>query len=178
MQNTENYGLKKYEIADKWHVTDQNDNMDAIDALLAIRPTFTTANITLYVDTATGSDSNNGLTAGTAFKTISKALNVIPQIVNHTVTINVAAGTYNETVTPKGFSGSGTINLIGDNVLSTTRSILNLYAVSNSIKITATGFCGTSITAHAFAASLSTAVLFDKCKVTAETTAYDGFSAS
>lgn len=34
MQNTTNLGLKKYELTDQWHVTDQNENLDKIDACI------------------------------------------------------------------------------------------------------------------------------------------------
>jgi hypothetical protein len=56
----------------------------------------TTAAMTLYVAT-TGSDSASGA-AGHPKKTINAALDVVPQVVNHVVTINVAAGTYPEQV--------------------------------------------------------------------------------
>jgi len=54
-------------------------------------------NLTLYVST-TGSDSNNGLTAGTAFATIQKALDVLQSsydLNGYTVTVQLADGTYN-----------------------------------------------------------------------------------
>lgn len=69
--------------------------------------------LTYYVS-PTGNDSNNGTSSSSPFKTIAKAISVIPQIVNHAVTINVANGTYNEDVVIKGFLGSGTLRLIGD----------------------------------------------------------------
>jgi hypothetical protein len=52
--------------------------------------------MTLYVS-STGSDSNSGLTSGTAFLTLQKALDAVPLRVKHTVTINVAAGTLPDT---------------------------------------------------------------------------------
>lgn len=56
-----------------------------------------TANRTYYVAT-TGSDANDGLTAGTAFLTIQKAVNVALALDMsiYAVTISVGAGTFNE----------------------------------------------------------------------------------
>ena len=56
-----------------------------------------TANRTYYVDPA-GSDSNDGLTVGTPFATISKAVNVVSceLDIQANVTIQLADGTYNE----------------------------------------------------------------------------------
>jgi len=83
-------------------------------------PTYTTSALTYYVDGATGSDANNtGLSSTSPFKTISKAISVIPQIVNHIVIINVTAGTYNEYVDIMGFTGKGTIKVIGGTDLTT-----------------------------------------------------------
>lgn len=74
----------------------------------------TVADITYYVRTD-GNDSNTGTanTAVGAFKTIGKAISMIPQIVNHVVTINVAAGTYAENVVIRGFHGGQYIVVIG-----------------------------------------------------------------
>src|SRR5258708_16250008 len=54
-----------------------------------------------YVDVTNGSDANNGVSTGTAFKTIGKALSTLYSIDGRTfnVTIQVLAGTYNETAT-------------------------------------------------------------------------------
>jgi len=81
-------------------------------------PYKTIANLTYYVAT-TGNNNNDGLTVGTPFLTIAKAISMIPQIVNHAVTINVAAGTYAEDVLIAGFSGSGSITLQGGTSLAT-----------------------------------------------------------
>ncbi|KHL96734.1 hypothetical protein QW71_05640 [Paenibacillus sp. IHB B 3415] len=76
--------------------------------------TATSADITYYVRTD-GNDSNTGLvnTAGGAFKTIGKAVSMIPQTVNHVVSVNVAAGTYAESVLISGKIGSGYIGFTG-----------------------------------------------------------------
>ncbi|MFD1903842.1 hypothetical protein ACFSQ7_06780 [Paenibacillus rhizoplanae] len=66
-------------------------------ANLSTTPQQTTADVTYYVRTD-GNDGNTGLgnTAGGAFRTIQKAISMIPKMVNHTATISVAAGTYTE----------------------------------------------------------------------------------
>lgn len=55
----------------------------------------TTADMTLYVDTATGNDNNIGSLA-LPLKTIQAAINRTPHIIAHLVTIYVRAGTYAE----------------------------------------------------------------------------------
>ncbi len=75
-------------------------------------PAKTTSDLAYYVNASTGNDENSGLASGTAFATISKAISMIPQIVNHTVTINVAAGTYSA-IDIEGFVGKGTIVING-----------------------------------------------------------------
>lgn len=81
-------------------------------------------NLTYYVNASTGLDTNTGLAAGTAFKTIQKAINILNKILegNAVVTINVAAGTYNESLTIRNFSG-GTIAI--NFPAATTTSFLN-----------------------------------------------------
>ncbi len=85
----------------------------------------TVADITYYVRTD-GSDSNTGTanTAGGAFKTIGKAVSMIPQVVNHPVTIFVGAGTYPEDVIINGFVGKGYILIKGT---SATISSIGVY---------------------------------------------------
>lgn len=64
--------------------------------LLVARRTLLHAPLNLYVSTS-GSDSNNGLTAATAFATLQHAWNVIQtnyDLYNYVVTVNIAAGSY------------------------------------------------------------------------------------
>ncbi len=63
------------------------------------------------VNAATGSDANDGLTSATAFRTIGKAISMIPKHNNSTVDIWIAKGVYNETPRIEGFFGSGKINI-------------------------------------------------------------------
>lgn len=62
-----------------------------------------------YYVATTGSDSNNGLTVGTPWLTIQHAVDWVCDnldLRNTRVKINVAAGTYNESVAMRGYSGS------------------------------------------------------------------------
>ncbi|MCK1446106.1 hypothetical protein IVB34_23340 [Bradyrhizobium sp. 2] len=76
-----------------------------------------TADRNLFVNAATGSDANNGLTTGTAFATLQKAMDVIAatdnSIFNNVVT--VANGTYAQLIL-KSYLGSGNVTFNGDNV--------------------------------------------------------------
>ncbi|PYG88505.1 uncharacterized protein DUF2479 [Ruminiclostridium sufflavum DSM 19573] len=99
------------------NTTSQNcvDAINEVNAAINNKVPFkTTNNITYYVRTD-GSNANDGSAndSAHAFLTISKAISMIPQIVNHVVTIYVAAGTYNEELIINGFSGSGGIRIIG-----------------------------------------------------------------
>ena len=60
-----------------------------------VAQTSTTAAVMLYVDPA-GDDRNGGLTAAAPLRTVNAALAKVPRKVQHTVTINLAAGTYAE----------------------------------------------------------------------------------
>lgn len=76
-------------------------------------PIATTANRTYYVNATTGSDGNDG-SSGSPFKTIAHAISLIPQVINHTVTINVADGSYSEGITLSGFMGEGLVSVVGN----------------------------------------------------------------
>ncbi|ETT45207.1 hypothetical protein C162_21763 [Paenibacillus sp. FSL R7-269] len=110
-------------------------------ANLATTPQQTTADVTYYVRTD-GNDANTGLanTAGGAFKTIAKAVSMIPIVVNHTFTINVGAGTYNEDVYIGGQSGKGEIKLLGSAVQATTHIISGISLTRISCRAEVSGF--------------------------------------
>lgn len=72
----------------------------------------TTQDITYFVS-ANGNDNNTGLTSTKAFKTIQKAINMIPPIVNNNILINIAEGTYNEVLKICNFYGNGLIRIKG-----------------------------------------------------------------
>ena len=95
---------------------------------------------TYYVRTD-GSDSNDGLanTAAGAFLTIQKAIDTVAglDINSNSVTIQVAAGTYAETVTVSGpWVGGNSVTLLGD---ATTPSNVQISPASGSC-VTMTGY--------------------------------------
>lgn len=77
-----------------------------------------TAPADYYVNTATGSDTlNNGITAGTPFKTVTKALAAMSAVDNNgfSVTIHVAnTGSYAAGISLPRVNGSGIVYIVGD----------------------------------------------------------------
>lgn len=101
-----------------------------------LRPRLT-ADITYYVNSGSGSDSNDGLTSGTPFATIQKAINVltVTDMLTYNATVSVAAGTYTEAVAVTGpWNGSGTVTISGD---TTTPSNCLMNMTSNNFNIQA-----------------------------------------
>lgn len=80
----------------------------------------TTEAMTLYVST-TGSDSADGLTVGTPLATITAALNKVPFLVKggHPALINVAAGTYVESVVCPSFVLNDNVTVQGAAMVAT-----------------------------------------------------------
>ena len=98
----------------------------------------TTQNMTLYVDGTNGDDSNDGLTPQTAFRTIQKAVDSVPKILRHPVTINIADGVYDESVFVCGFRSEPSIpgvdfnlEIIGNNDDATAVKLNSIYFESN-----------------------------------------------
>lgn len=145
-----------------------------LESYLAESPTKTRADITYYVNSATGSDSNNGLTNGTAFKTIQYAINKLPQVVNHNVNINIAQGTYNEDVLVYGFVGKGNIGIAGGNSVSSLYKVSSLTIFGCVIPVTIIGVEATKTGGHAFVISNSLYSTIDKCKSSSIDTVYAG----
>lgn len=76
-------------------------------------PAPLTANLTLYVNAATGSDSNPG-TQSQPLATIPAAINLVPKnLGGYTATINIAAGTYPAGIRIEGFYGGNALNMYG-----------------------------------------------------------------
>jgi hypothetical protein len=186
---TGNYNLIMPELNDSPpDITAMNPNWQKIDtklkeqeekitdtvSLVSIRPAMTTADITYYVNASTGNDNNNGLTSGTAFKTIQKAISLIPQVVNHGITINVAAGTYNESVAIRGFTGSGVLRVNGDTVVSTSRTIVALTIDGCSCYVGVTGFNITTTSTPGVSASRCQDVTLNYVNVVSAVTAQPG----
>jgi hypothetical protein len=139
----------------------------------------TTANTTYYVAT-TGSDSNSGLAIGTPFLTIAKAISMIPQIVNHTIPIIIAAGTYLEDVSVQGFSGKGFIFLQAAvaNALSDSYIIRSFYAGQCTCYVEVNSLKANSTTIEGFKADRSTSINFLYCKMDVASASFGGFGIS
>jgi Protein of unknown function (DUF2793) len=90
-------------------------NYDGTKWWASVTAATLTADLSLYVNAATGNDSNNGATAGTAFATIQKAVSQAQKLNlnGNTVTINVADGTYTGPVTLGALNG-GNCRIIGN----------------------------------------------------------------
>ncbi|AIQ38030.1 hypothetical protein R50345_27510 [Paenibacillus sp. FSL R5-0345] len=114
-------------------------------APLVTTPQQTTADITYYVRTD-GNDTNNGSanTSAGAFKTINRAIGMIPQVVNHTASINVASGTYAEDVRISGKVGGGHVQFMGTSV--TIRS----FVAERCNRIVIDGFSANTTTSMGF----------------------------
>ncbi|MCZ8520116.1 MULTISPECIES: phage tail-collar fiber domain-containing protein [Paenibacillus] len=113
-----------------------NSLQNQVIVLDSLTPKRTTANMTLYVST-TGNDANDGLTSGTALRTIAAAVAKIPQIVLHSVIIYIANGSYLENVVIWAKHGNGTISLIGNatSPASVTFSYLELNSCTANVAI-------------------------------------------
>ncbi|MEK5277780.1 MULTISPECIES: hypothetical protein [Paenibacillus] len=132
-------------------------------------PQQTTADITYYVSTV-GNDSATGLSPGTAFKTIAKAISMIPTVVNHTVTIMVTAGTYTGDIYVAGFCGQGTVAISGAASAATTHTITGSAIVTRcSCRVTVIGINSTVTTNKAFVAYNANEVLFQYCRTDVST---------
>lgn len=84
------------------------------DVITGVRAPLT-ATLNLYVST-TGDDNNDGLTPGTPFKTIQRAVDIALQtydLSGHTVNINVADGVYTEEVLVL-YGNSGVVRFVGN----------------------------------------------------------------
>jgi hypothetical protein len=107
-----------------------------------------TKNYDFYVDGTNGSDSNNGLTLATAFKTIAKPLSILRTfaVLNHGFTIRIAAGTYNEAIIISNLNGNGNISIqyveskdaVQDKINITNVSLVNCHIPITFNAITAT----------------------------------------
>lgn len=90
-------------------------------------PAPLTQNLALYVNAATGSDSNDGLTAEQPKKTIMAAVNAIPKnLGGYYAKINIADGTYPESVDINGFYGSNRGNLYGVQLVGTSQETVSI----------------------------------------------------
>lgn len=102
----------------------------------------TKSNLDWYVDPNGNDETGNG-TSAKPFRTIIATLMKLPKIINHTVTIKVKDGDYNEDVRLEGFFGSGTIILTGTSTTANCRvlyvSVINCSIKATITKVTVTG---------------------------------------
>jgi hypothetical protein len=102
-------------------------------------PVFLQAAQTYYVNASTGSDSNNGLTSGTAFLTIQKAINTTLSLNmnGYNVSIIVADGTY-APIQCGALNGSGQCFITGN---TTTPANCIIHATTGeAINVTGRGW--------------------------------------
>lgn len=106
------------------------------------------ANRTYFVS-PTGNDSNNGLTAGSAFLTGQRAINVVSalDISTFNVTIQFAAGTYTGSIVANGpWLGSGIVTLLGDTftpsncLIAVSTASTSAIVCQNGATLTVNGF--------------------------------------
>lgn len=145
---------------------------ESVESQLAQKPSMTTGNLTLYVST-TGNDNNDGLTAGTALRTVQAAINKIPQILRHPVVINIAAGTYAERPVLENKYGASIV-LQGATTKGTTHQISGLDVRSVSSNISIRGFYINNATNHNITSNESVSVNIQNCLLAGSTTNFYG----
>jgi len=135
------------------------------------------SSIAYYVNVASGSDTNNGTSAGAAFASIQTAINKLPQMLNHSATIYCATGNYNEAILMYGFVGSGQIWLQGGSSLvsATGYNTERVAAKQNGILVNVAGLNATSTAFSGFGNVNSRKVNFLYCSVLT-TGSVDGFT--
>jgi hypothetical protein len=105
-------------------------------------PIISLGTMTVYVDGTNGTDDlDKGTGTGTdAFASIQYAVDTIPGLVGGNVVINIASGTYSETVTIQGKTvcGDYTIDLIGTTTNSSSQTVSS--ATSRTITVSGTPF--------------------------------------
>lgn len=154
-------------------ITGDADSVDGIQGNQI--PLKTTTDINYYIDATNGLDTNNGLTSGTAFKTIQKAINMLPMIINHAVNINVASGTYNERVVVQNFIGNGYINIIGGSTINTSYNVDSLAVSTVLLMLTIKGLNFTNTTNDdSILTDHCSKLLVDSCNLISNSTTKNG----
>jgi hypothetical protein len=144
-----------------------------IGTLLSQGLTRLSSNLTLYVS-PTGSDSNNGLLASTAFATLNAAYNSLVtqyDMAGFSATIQCAAGTYaplSAAGQPTGFSKNSSITILGNAASPSTCVIAgasaNAVAVSSGAQINLTGFTiQTTTLGNCLYAGLNSSIYHSNC---------------
>ncbi|RAU93216.1 C1q-like domain-containing protein [Paenibacillus sp. YN15] len=133
----------------------------------------TVSDITYFVRTD-GNDNNSGTanTAAGAFKTIGKAISMIPQVVNHNVAINVGAGTYTDEIFLPGRVGSGGVWFHGESNTTTICPGVHIMACGCLVEIEKFKFTRSNF--HAVWLRWNSRVFVDNCTMTEATSGYCG----
>lgn len=119
--------------------TQMAENMNQINKDLNIRLIGTIEDKIYYVDGTNGMDSNDGSQAK-PFKTIQHAIDLLPQCINHNITINIGAGTYNEDIKILGFYGKGILSIQTNNYTQNAVIVNSIYMKCISIATNIFGF--------------------------------------
>lgn len=95
----------------------------------------------IYVDASTGSDDTGNGTAANPYRTISKALSVLPHnLEGKDVAISIAGGTYNEDVTIRGFDAPLTLTNGGEEVTINGLRVDGCHcSLGNNIRVKTSG---------------------------------------
>lgn len=133
----------------------------------------TTAVVTsAFVSTASG---QTGYKTTAPLLTIQAAVNRVPKILQNTYNINVAPGTYAESVLILNYSG-GVISIFGNPIANTTHSVTAINIQRCQLYISITGFNITTTTYHGIYISNCLAVLISYCKVEGSAATYHGIN--
>lgn len=138
-------------------------------------PTQSTQDMTYFVDPA-GSDTNDGLSAGAvgAFKTIAKMKSMIPSVLDHVYTINVAPGTYAEDMVIKGPTGKGNLTINGAAALADTHVVQSIFLYNCAVPVTVNGLEASTTSTHAMIVESCSKVILTNCKADAATASFSG----
>ena len=120
-------------------------------------PPVTTAPMTLYVNTASGSDDNDGLASITPKQTITSAVGTIPDRIEHAVTIMIAPGEYKEAV-----------QIIGK---------LFVFHLGGRVILSGTGSSPGDVTISGNSGSISHGLAIERGRVTVQNIRFAGHSA-
>ncbi|GIO36874.1 hypothetical protein J41TS12_17350 [Paenibacillus antibioticophila] len=108
---------------------------------------ITTGTLNYYIS-PTGNDDNDGLSLETPFKTLQRAVNLTPKIIDHYVTYNLAPGTYSGTTTLEGFSGRRFITIRGNASTPSNYIITSPITITGCESIVLVGFVMNVSSAH------------------------------
>ena len=103
---------------------------------------FTTSNMTYYVNPNTGLDSVIAGTEGIPYRTIQYALNRLPKIINHNITIQLNPAVYGESPQIKGFMGSGSLKIKG-NIDAPSNYVVPLITINALLDVHTEGITAT-----------------------------------